>query len=124
MSSLSLDAFLQNIGTDPQLDFEHCMQVIQQHYDYTPTAFSNGLEGDLIVNDAGRNEGSCKIFAFARLHKLSEAQTLACFGRYYRVDVLQHPEGTDHQNIRLFMRYGWEGINFFQEPLRPKVFPH
>ena len=33
-------------------------------------------------------------------------------GDYYRVDVLQHPDATDHQNIRQFIQYGWAGITF------------
>jgi len=34
---------------------------------------------------------------FAQLQQLSQAETLACFGKYYREDVLQNPEGDDHQ---------------------------
>jgi hypothetical protein len=26
--------------------------------------------------------------------------------------VLKHPEGTDHQNIRNFIKTGWNGIEF------------
>ena len=57
----------------------------------------------------GENSGSCKIFAFAQLHHLDEASTLACFGAYYRDDVLKHPQGSDHQNIRQFINTGWQG---------------
>jgi hypothetical protein len=57
------------------------------------------------------NEGSCKIFAFALIHQLSEAQTLTLFGDYYH-DVLNNPEGSGHQNIRNFIRDGWRGICF------------
>ncbi|MFT4047340.1 MAG: HopJ type III effector protein [Solimonas sp.] len=49
------------------------------------------------------------MLAFAKLQGLSEAETLACFGRFYREDVLKNPDGTDHQNIRNFMRTGWRG---------------
>jgi hypothetical protein len=42
---------------------------------------------------------------------------LACFGSYYRKDVLENPNGTDHQNIRNFMNRGWEGISFEKEAL-------
>jgi len=48
---------------------------------------------------------------------LDAQQTLACFGDYYRVDVLQNPEGVDHQNIRNFMTYGWDGVAFKGEAL-------
>ena len=47
-----------------------------------------------------------------KLHNLSKAQTLACFGDYYRVDVLQHPQKNDHANIRQFMLSGPGGIQF------------
>jgi hypothetical protein len=50
---------------------------------------------------------------------LNEKQTLACFGKYYREDVLRHPENDDHANIRNFMLYGWEGIVFEGEALTP-----
>ena len=33
------------------------------------------------------------------------------WGQYYR-DVLKNPDGDDHQNIRNFMKYGWEGVPF------------
>ncbi len=46
------------------------------------------------------------------MNKLNIEQTLNCFGKYYRNDVLQHPEGSDHQNIRTFMKYGWEQLVF------------
>lgn len=65
-----------------------------------------------LINEAGRNEGSCKISALARLHGLDQSQTLALFGDYYRKDVLENPTGNDHQNIRNFMRDGWDGIVF------------
>ncbi len=115
-------ALLDKLSTRPeQVSFEEVMETIARHYHYTPTRFSNGKGDHRIDNAAGSNEGSCKIFAFARLHQLSEAQTLACFGQYYRGDVLAHPEGTDHANIRTFMKEGWRGIHFDQNPLTSKV---
>ncbi|MEP1447388.1 MAG: HopJ type III effector protein [Paraglaciecola sp.] len=46
-----------------------------------------------MINQAGTNEGSCKIFYFSKLQKLTENQTLALFGSYYRDDVLANPKG-------------------------------
>ena len=94
------------------IEFNDVIDCIAENYDYQPTRFSNGAGDTAIVNAAGTNEGSCKIFAFARLHGLTEAETLACFGKYYREDVLLHPEHTDHANIRNFMRHGWGGVHF------------
>ena len=58
--------------------------------------------------------------AFAQLHELDAARTLACFGRYYREDVLRHPDGSDHANIRTFMRHGPAGIRFARPVLEPR----
>ncbi len=112
---MSLTAFLQRLRETPErIEFADTIAAIESHYDYTPTAFRNGE----VENGAGQNGGSCKILAFARLHALSEPETLACFGRYYRDDVLKHPEGSDHPNIRNFMRSGWGGVKFEGEALR------
>ncbi|HEY7773748.1 MAG TPA: HopJ type III effector protein [Marinagarivorans sp.] len=106
---MNISQFLAQLQSQPNsISFQQTMAVIEQHYDYCPTTFRNA---DL-VNRAGSNEGSCKLFAFARLQGLTEAQTLACFGDYYRQDVLTNPAGTDHANIRNFMLTGWQGIDF------------
>lgn len=99
-----------------RVEFADTIAVIDAIYEFTPMAFRNGT----IMNAAGQNSGSCKIFSFAQLQGLSPQQTLACFGRYYREDVLQHPDGTDHQNIRNFITHGWAGIHFDDMPLRMK----
>ena len=114
---MELKAFLQKLNTTPeQIAFTDTIAVIDAHYDFTPTAFKNGE----MNNDQGQNNGSCKLFAFAKLHNLNEQQTLHCFGAYYRVDVLKHPEGTDHQNIRNFMKHGWAGIKYESNALKAK----
>ncbi|MGR9115974.1 MAG: HopJ type III effector protein [Gammaproteobacteria bacterium] len=109
---MSLTAFLEKIKSHKKVSFNETINVISEFYDYQATEFSNGLDENVVINKAGQNEGSCKIFAFASLNGLDQQQTLNLFGDYYRQDVLNNPEGTDHQNIRNFMRYGWEGIHF------------
>ena len=112
------EQLLDRLNTEPDaIEFEQVMALIAEHYHYTPTRFTNGIGDSTLVNEAGSNEGSCKIFALGRLLTLNESQTLACFGRYYREDVLNHPEGNDHMNIRTFMRSGWDGIAFESEAL-------
>jgi len=108
-------------GAPESVEFDDVMAVIAGHYDYQPTAFRNGNGDDVVVNPAGTNQGSCKLFAFARLHGLDKTQTLACFGRFYREDVLQHPGGDDHANIRTFMRHGPEHVWFERPPLVPRA---
>jgi len=113
---MKLEKFLTILNNNPDaINFTDTMAVIEAMYSFKPTAFDNGE----LHNTADQNNGSCKLFAFARLHNLSEQQTLACFGQYYRDDVLQHPAGDDHQNIRNFMQSGWSGIVFDSMPLTP-----
>ncbi len=114
---MNISTLISTITTQPeQVSFEEVMETISEHYHYTPSRFVNGE----LVNESSTNEGSCKIFAFAKDNNLSEPQTLACFGRYYTDDVLKHPEGNDHGNIRNFMVSGWGGIRFDTKPLTKK----
>jgi hypothetical protein len=114
---MTLDEFFDRLVNHPAtISFADTMAVIEANYDFTPTAFTNGDT----VNAADTNNGSCKIFAFGLLHDMSEAHTLACFGDYYRKDVLLNSKGTDHQNIRNFMKTGWDGIEFSGEALKEK----
>lgn len=114
-----LEAFLERVRQGGPVRFRETLAVIEKFYHYTPTAFANGLGEARFVNEAGQNEGSCKIFAFARLQGLSKEETLRLFGEHYE-HVLKTPEGTDHRNIRTFMRFGWQGIEFFGDPLRQR----
>ena len=111
---MNLESFLEKLEQTPQsIAFTDTIATIEANYDFTPTAFENGLQH----NAAGDNSGSCKLFAFAEIQNLSEAATLACFGAYYFEDVLENPNGTDHQNIRNFMNTGWDGIAFYGSAL-------
>ena len=106
---MSIEKIISAIQSKPDsVEFNDVIDVIEANYDYSPAAFKNGET----ENTAGSNEGSCKIFAFALINQLSEQQTLACFGKYYRDDVLGNPGGDDHANIRNFMQHGWKGIAF------------
>ena len=117
---MSVDELIKKISTEPDsIDFTEVINTIEKAYHYSPTRFYNGTGSKAVSNEAGANEGSCKIFAFGKLNNLSEKQTLACFGKYYREDVLGHPEDDNHANIRNFMLYGWEGIEFEDEALTP-----
>ena len=117
----NLDEFLKQITDTPEtIEFDDVIGIIGKNYHYTPSRFVNGADGEKITNAAGENEGSCKIFSFAQLHNLNKKQTLNCFGRYYREDVLNNPEGTDHANIRMFKKYGWQNIDFDNAVLKRK----
>lgn len=109
----NLDSLLLKIHSTPlEISFEEIIQFVDNNYQYTPTEFINGDNEHAVLNKAGENEGSCKVFSFAQLHNLNKEQTLHCFGDYYRVDVLQHPNNKDHANIRTFIEFGWEHIKF------------
>ena len=98
-----------------QAQFKDVIAYIDARYQHTPTAFQNGQQS----NGADQNQGSAKVFAFAQLNQLDQAQTLSLFAEHY-ASVLATPEGTDHQNIRQFMQNGWSGIVFSQAALVAK----
>lgn len=118
MNNRSISQFLDIVKEEPQsIHFSDTITVIEDYYTFIPTGFQNGSQ----YNAAGENSGSCKIFAFAQLQNLTQSETLACFGAYYFDEVLNHPEGTNHQNIRNFIKTGWSGIQFEGKALTLKT---
>ncbi|MFT7052563.1 MAG: hypothetical protein ACJAU1_000108 [Psychromonas sp.] len=118
MIVMLVNEFLEKIKRQPQeVIFSEVLDFIEKNYNFTETAFKNGPH----LNLAGQNSGSCKIFSFAKLHHLNTQQTLACFGDYYREDVLKHPQAADHQNIRQFLISGWASIDFSSQALDLKI---
>lgn len=112
---MKIEAFLNKLKESPEaMNFSETMEVVDSNYEFTPTAFKNGA----LHNEEGQNSGSCKVFAFAKTQGLSKDETLACFGQYYFDEVLRDPKGAGHQNIRNFMKTGFEGINFDGNPLK------
>lgn len=102
------------------VEFSETLALVEKWYDLTPSAFTNGLDKNKAENAQGTNEGSLKVFALGRLNGFTPEQTLACFGEHYR-DVLNTPDGDDHQNIRQFMIHSWPGIRFVSAPLLLKA---
>ncbi len=112
----TLTAFTEKLVETPDLiEFNEVIALIDKFYRYAPVSFVNGE----LRNEAGTNEGSCKIFYFAHLNELTEQQTLSCFGHYYRDDVLKNPDGNDHANIRNFIKTGWAQLMFDNVALLP-----
>lgn len=87
-------------------DFADVIAFIEEHYNYTPVAFVNGE----LSNPAGVNEGSAKVFGFAKLNGLNQLDTLSLFCEHYKA-VQDNPNGQDHANIRNFLHYGWQGFH-------------
>ena len=112
-----LKMILEQIKSAPEaIDFQEVIAYIDENYAFTPTKFVNGKT----INEVDQNNGSCKIFSFAKLNNFNVEETLALFGSFYRNDVLENPTGTDHQNIRNFIEFGWDGISFEGEALQKK----
>ena len=114
---MNTSEYLEKVKQTPgKVEFSELMEVIESEYSFTPSAFKNGQ----LENTENENMGSCKLFSFAQLHGLTAEQTLACFGTYFREDVLQNLDGEDHQNIRNFMQSGWDGVVFSRNALITK----
>jgi hypothetical protein len=113
---MTIEQFLTQLKSTPEsITFPDTIAVIDQHFSFTPTAFQNGN----LTNNANQNSGSCKLFSFAQMQGLTQQETLQCFGDFYRKDVLLNPEGDDHQNIRNFIQFGWDGVIFNGDALQP-----
>ena len=91
------------------------MQLIEDNYNFTPTTFTNGE----LKNNSGENSGSCKLFAFAQNQKLKKEEPLFCFGEHYK-NALLDKNGDSHQNIRNFMKFGFDKLSFDGEALELK----
>jgi len=81
--------------------------MLDEQFEYGLIDFKNGD----IMNAQGENDGSAKVLSYGALSNLDKDTTLKLWGQYYR-DVLATPDGTDHANIRNFMKTGWEGVPF------------
>ncbi|APZ45891.1 type III effector [Polaribacter reichenbachii] len=113
---MTIQEFKKKLKENPNsILFADTIQVIEDNYNFTPTAFINGT----IKNKAGENSGSCKLFTFATHQQLTKEDALACFGEHYQ-NVLEDENGTSHQNIRNFMKTGFSGLSFNGDALELK----
>lgn len=104
------DCELFNANVEMEADslkFEDVIELIDTHYEPGLLEFKNGD----ILNKQGENEGSAKLLSYAALSGMDKETTLKLWGQHYR-DVKAKPDGDDHQNIRNFMKTGWEGVPF------------
>lgn len=98
-----------------EIVFSDVIAFIEENYNYTPSAFSNGNQ----ENAEDENQGSAKVLFFAKLNNLSKQDTLKLFVEHYQA-VLETPTETNHQNIRQFMVNGWDGVSFQNTVLEVK----
>ncbi|MEO9572236.1 MAG: HopJ type III effector protein [Polaribacter sp.] len=110
---MTIQEFKTKLKSNPTaINFADTMQVIEDNYNFTPITFTNGE----LKNNTGENSGSCKLFAFAKLESLTQEETLFCFGEHYK-NVLEDVNGDSHQNIRNFIKTGFNGLSFNGEAL-------
>ncbi|SHE21057.1 Type III effector HopPmaJ [Bathymodiolus brooksi thiotrophic gill symbiont] len=112
---MTQEAYLKELRTGAAMKFADLMELIEDNFDHTPAPFINGT----LENSENENQGSAKLFGFAIIHQLTPLETLHCFGEHYQA-VLNDPQGTAHQNIRNFITYGWEGLQFKSSALVKK----
>lgn len=105
---------IKNIPTE--ISFEEVIAYIDKHYDFTPSAFTNGA----LQNTENQNNGSCKTLFFSKINFLNKEETLHLFGDFYRKEVLLQPKGENHQNIPNFIKFDFEGLSFEKEVLTLK----
>lgn len=112
--STDISAILNAID-NKTMQFDDVINYIDDYYRYVPVTFVNGEQ----YNAIGENEKSAKIFALAKLHGLSQLDTLKLFAEHYDA-VKSTPNGTDHANIRNFLHWGWQGFLMQDNPLSPR----
>ncbi len=103
---MTLNNILKQIEAK-QIVFQDVLNFINDHYNYTASAFINGS----LRNEATENQGSARVLSAAQLAGLSKEETLTLFVEHYEA-VLSDPNGSNHQNIRQFIAHGWDGISF------------
>jgi hypothetical protein len=107
---------IKKIKQAKSLNFLEVLNTIDSSFNFTPTKFTNGA----IINEANSNNGSCKVFSFAKMKELTCAETLFLFGEHYQ-KVVETENDEDHQNIRNFIKSGWEGIHFEKDALLERI---
>ena len=100
-------AHVERCGSATPPKFTETIAMIEEYFDYSAVAFSVGEQ----KNAQGENEGSAKVFSFARFANLETEATLQLFCEHY-ASVVQSPDGTDHANIRAFMASGRSEVKF------------
>ena len=98
-----------------KINFKEVLSIIDAEYEYVPSTFRNGNK----LNYANENPGSAKVLYFGKVNNLSKEDTLFLFAEHY-AGVLEDPDGTSHPNIREFLHYGWERVNFDSQILFKK----
>eukprot|EP00192_Tetraselmis_astigmatica_P020078 CAMPEP_0117671990 /NCGR_PEP_ID=MMETSP0804-20121206/13654_1 /TAXON_ID=1074897 /ORGANISM="Tetraselmis astigmatica, Strain CCMP880" /LENGTH=186 /DNA_ID=CAMNT_0005480539 /DNA_START=137 /DNA_END=697 /DNA_ORIENTATION=+ len=101
--------------------FSDLLTMVNDAYVELPVEYKSGAgTPDEVVNPPGTNSGSRKVFYLAKLHGLTEEETLRLFCEH-SIEVKDNPNGDSHANIRAFMKHGWPGIHFAGPALQPRA---
>ena len=98
-------AFADKIKRGDKVSFKETIDFLDAHYYYFEVPFRNGP----LSSKPNENVGTAKILSFGLMTRMTEEQTLSMFGEIYR-DL--SPSGTDHANIRQFLKTGFSGVSF------------
>jgi len=96
---MTVEEFKTKLKENPkQIEFSETIEVIEAYYDFSPTAF----------------------VTFSKIESLAKEETLACFGAFYYDEVINDPTGAGHQNIRNFMKSGFDRLTIHGAALTKK----
>ena len=76
--------------------------MIEEYFDYLPVAFSVGAQ----KNAQGENEGSAKVFSFARFANLEAEPTLQLLLRTRAGEAVRGARANEHLLRGLLLRHG------------------
>ena len=60
---MKINSLLEAVQNSEILEFSNVIAAIDAHFEFTPTTFTNGS----VTNEANTNNGSCKVFSFAKM---------------------------------------------------------
>ena len=107
---------LEQLEKTPEtINFKEVIAYIDENYDFTPTKFINGNT----TNEANQTMALVKFLVLLKQINLSKEQTLSHFWRILQKMFSKIPRN-DHQNIRNFIEFSWDGISFDGEALKKK----
>jgi len=111
-------------------NFDRFIALIDSIFETHPVEFHNGIinHGETattsasyttLINEAGSNLWSLKVFAFAIMMGYTASQALSLFGEHYN-DVIEDPNSGRHLNIEQVYKHWLWGVQIQGMPFRIK----
>ena len=84
---MTVAELVQKIKTQAEnIQFSEIIETVDANYNFTPTAFKNGET----MNEANQNNGSCKVFSFAKNQRnLLKPSQLKLISSYYKLFIIK-----------------------------------